>query len=156
MLEFWFDVFAECMNVISPENRFDTDIRVKPTRVLSFISSFARDALAGEQTEALITLLMVLPFVLFVGGHDEIAGGVRSVNVLARRGNVETSLSSAFASLDCRGQIPKSYTRIFIADRSDAKSGTGVASDPFDGSTAQKLDAILRIRSESGVTNLVV
>lgn len=156
MLQFWFDVFAECMNVISPENRFDTDIRVKSTRVLSFISSFARDALTGERADALITLLMVLPFVLFVGRHNEIAVGVNSVNVSARRGNAETSLSSTFASSDCRGRVPKGYTRIFIADRSDAKSGTGVASDPFDGSTAQKFDTILRTRSESGVTNIVV
>jgi hypothetical protein len=100
---------------------------------------------------------MLLSFVLFFGGHDEFENGVKSVNVsAAHRGDVETNLSTTFASSDCSGQVPKGYTRIFIADRSDAKSGTGVALDPFDGSTAQKLDSILRTRSESGVTNLVV
>ena len=59
-------------------------------------------------------------------------------------------------SQDCSGSAPSGYTRIFIAYRTDTKPGTGTALDPFDGSNAQKFDALLRIRSESGVTHLVV
>jgi hypothetical protein len=71
-------------------------------------------------------------------------------------GDEDKSFIPAFASSDCHGRVPKGYARIFIADRADGKSGSGVASDPFDGSTAQKLDTLLRTRSEAGVTNLVV
>jgi len=68
----------------------------------------------------------------------------------------ESSFAFAFPSSDCSGPIPTGYTRIFIAYRSDSKSGTGSAADPFDGSTAQRFDTLLRTRSENGVTNLVV
>jgi len=71
-------------------------------------------------------------------------------------GDKKTGFASVFASSDCRGKVPTGYTRIFIAFRADAKSGTGTASDSFDGSTAQKFDTLLRTRSESGVANLVV
>ena len=63
---------------------------------------------------------------------------------------------SDFASQDCSGQVPAGYTRIFIADRNDGKPGTGSPSDPFDGSTAEKFDTILRSRSESAVHQLIV
>jgi hypothetical protein len=63
---------------------------------------------------------------------------------------------SDFANADCSGPSPTGYTRIFIAARSDGKPGTGSPSDPFDGSTAEKFDTLLRSRSESGVTHLVV
>jgi hypothetical protein len=63
---------------------------------------------------------------------------------------------SSFASPDCRGKTPAGYSRIFISYRADGKLGTGTALDPFDGSTAQRFDALLRTRSESGMTNLVV
>jgi len=68
----------------------------------------------------------------------------------------QTSFASLFASHDCSGRTPAGHTRIFIAHRDDAKSGSGTGSDPFDGSTAQKFDTLLRVRSESSVTNLVV
>ncbi len=61
-----------------------------------------------------------------------------------------------FASADCRGSTPPGHTRIFVADRTDGKIGSGLATDPFNGDTAQKFDSILRTRSEKGVTNLVV
>jgi hypothetical protein len=64
--------------------------------------------------------------------------------------------ASGFASADCGGRVTTGHTRIFIAYRTDTKSGSGSASDPLDGSTAQKFDTLLRSRSESGVTNLVV
>ena len=51
---------------------------------------------------------------------------------------------------------PKDYTRIFIALRRDAKPGTGQADDPFDGSSAQKFDSLLRTRSEANQRNLIV
>jgi len=68
-----------------------------------------------------------------------------------------TALSqSEFRSQDCSGSVPTGHTRIFIADRHDGKPGTGSASDPFDGSSAEKFDTLLRSRSESGVADLVV
>jgi hypothetical protein len=63
---------------------------------------------------------------------------------------------SDFRSQDCSGSVPAGYTRIFIADRHDGKPGTGSPSDPFDGSTADKFDKLLRSRSEGGVTHLIV
>jgi len=63
---------------------------------------------------------------------------------------------SDFASPDCSGTSPAGYTRIFVADRRDGRPGTGSPSDAFDGSTAEKFDALLRSRSESGVTHLIV
>ena len=72
------------------------------------------------------------------------------------RGDKDSGFASRFASSDCRGRAPIGYTRIYIAYRDDARSGTGTASDPFDGSTAKKFDTLLRTRSENGVTNLVV
>ena len=70
--------------------------------------------------------------------------------------NVANGAGKGFASLDCTGPTPSGYARIFIAYRTDTKLGTGTALDPFDGSNAQKFDALLRTRSESGVTHLVV
>jgi hypothetical protein len=68
-----------------------------------------------------------------------------------------TALSqSDFRSQDCSGVLPAGHTRIFIADRRDGKPGTGSASDPFDGSSAEKFDSLLRSRSESGTANLIV
>ena len=61
-----------------------------------------------------------------------------------------------FPSSDCSASTPKDYTRIFIAYRNDNVPGAGTASDPFDGSSAQKFDVVLRTRSESGVIHLVV
>lgn len=71
-------------------------------------------------------------------------------------GDKDAGFASRFASSDCSGRAPIGYSRIYIAYRADARSGTGTASDPFDGSTAQKFDTLLRTRSENGVTNLVV
>jgi hypothetical protein len=65
-------------------------------------------------------------------------------------------LQSDFASADCSGPSPAGYTRIFLADRQDGKPGAGSPSDPFDGSTPEKFDTVLRGRSESGVTHLIV
>jgi hypothetical protein len=72
------------------------------------------------------------------------------------RGDQASGFASGFASSDCSGRALIGYTRIFIAHRTDAKSGTGTASDPFDGSTEDKLDTLLRTRSENGLANLVV
>jgi len=68
----------------------------------------------------------------------------------------EANFVSSFASPDCSAKAPAGYSRIFIAYRVDGKSGSGSASDPFDGSSVPKFDALLRTRSESGMTNLVV
>jgi|HubBroStandDraft_2_1064218.scaffolds.fasta_scaffold27876_3 hypothetical protein len=67
-----------------------------------------------------------------------------------------TVSQSDFASKDCSGSVPTGYTRIFVAYRSDGKPGGGSPSDPFDGSTADKFDTILRSRSESAVHQLIV
>jgi len=62
-----------------------------------------------------------------------------------------------FRTEDCSGaSVPAESTRIFIADRTDGQAGTGSLSDPYDGSSAEKLDTLLRGRSESGVANLIV
>jgi hypothetical protein len=64
---------------------------------------------------------------------------------------------SDFKTEDCSGaSLPAGYTRIFIAERTDGKVGTGSVSDPYDGSSAEKLDTLLRGRSESGVANLII
>jgi hypothetical protein len=76
-------------------------------------------------------------------------------NVPQKAGN-EANFVSSFASPDCSGKVPAGYSRIFIAYRADGKAGTGSASDPFDGSNAQRFDTFLRTRSESGMANLVV
>jgi hypothetical protein len=65
-------------------------------------------------------------------------------------------LQSDFASPDCSGPSPTGFTRIFIAYRSDGSAGTGILSDAFDGSSPEKFDTLLRSRSESGVTHLIV
>jgi hypothetical protein len=75
---------------------------------------------------------------------------------MSQEGGSQTAFAAGFASSDCHGPVPFGYTRLFIAYRSDRKSGTGTASDPFDGNTPQKFDTLLRSRSEAGVTNLVV
>src|SRR5438105_4497493 len=67
----------------------------------------------------------------------------------------KTRFDFHFASSDCYGPTPSGYTRIFIAYRADANPGIGTVSDPFDGSTAEKFDALLRARSEGGVSHLV-
>jgi hypothetical protein len=63
---------------------------------------------------------------------------------------------SDFRNQECSGSVPAGYTRIFIAERRDGRPGTGSPSDPFDGSTPEKFDTLLRSRSESGVTHLIV
>ncbi len=67
-----------------------------------------------------------------------------------------TLLQSDFVNPNCLGTTPTGYTRIFIANRNDGKPGSGSPSDAFDGSTAEKFDTVLRNRSESGVTRLIV
>ena len=52
--------------------------------------------------------------------------------------------------------LPAGYQRIFIAQRNDNKPGKGTLLNPFDGSTEQRFDTILRTRAESGVANLIV
>ena len=74
---------------------------------------------------------------------------------LLKRG-IKTGFAFRFPSADCNGPAPKGYTRIFIGHRSDSRPGTGRASDPLDGGTAKTFDALLRARSEAGVTNLLV
>jgi hypothetical protein len=77
-------------------------------------------------------------------------------NLALLKGGLKTSFAFRFPSPDCDGPTPKGYTRIFIGRRRDSRPGTGRASDPFDGGTAQTFDALLRARSEAGVTNLIV
>ena len=60
---------------------------------------------------------------------------------------------SAQATSNCSRDSPKT---IFVAFRNDGATGSGLEADPFDGSTKQKFDKILRDRSESGVADLIV
>ncbi|MGD0179735.1 MAG: hypothetical protein ABSC15_07970 [Terriglobales bacterium] len=105
-------------------------------------------------------LLMILGL-----GTSEVGSTHNVFSLLARTGiatlrqpnTAIASLSqSDFRSQDCSGSVPTGYTRIFVADRGDGKPGTGSASDPFDGSSAEKFDTLLRGKSEGGITNLVV
>jgi hypothetical protein len=57
------------------------------------------------------------------------------------------------ATSDCARDSPKT---IFIAFRTDGAKGSGLRADPFNGSTRQGFDKILRDRSEGGVTDLIV
>ncbi|MGH9529598.1 MAG: hypothetical protein ACRD2S_06730, partial [Terriglobales bacterium] len=54
---------------------------------------------------------------------------------------------------DCARDSPKA---IFIAFRADGLKGSVTRANPFDGSTKQKFDSILRNRSERGETDLIV
>src|ERR1700694_2590274 len=67
-------------------------------------------------------------------------------------------------SSDCTiKDLPEGFSRIFIAHTSRAdtpaathESGSGTAKDPYDGSTAEKFDGILRGRSEAHQQNIIV
>src|SRR5947209_2373577 len=59
-------------------------------------------------------------------------------------------------SSECTGAAPQKFSRIFIALRTDGRTGSGTATDPFDGSTAQKFDTVLRTRSEAKQQTLIV
>ncbi|HEV2988922.1 MAG TPA: hypothetical protein VG759_10800 [Candidatus Angelobacter sp.] len=70
-------------------------------------------------------------------------------------------------SSDCTlKELPKGFSRIFIAfnpvgsrkasANSGASGGSGTLNDPYDGSTAEKFDGILRSRSEASQQNLIV
>jgi hypothetical protein len=139
------------VSVISSGGRFKPQIMAKTlgasgARAFVPMPLIKKKPITGAHIVGSITLFFVLVlFLLF----DRKAGTVDD-------GRDPTVSASGFASPDCSGQARTGHTRIFIAYRTDAKSGSGSASDPFDGSTAQKFDTLLRSRSESGVTNLVV
>jgi hypothetical protein len=64
---------------------------------------------------------------------------------------------AANLSDDCAAKSPpRNFSRIFIALRPGSKAGSGTASDPYDGSTAERFDALLRSRSEANQQNLIV
>src|SRR5258708_7422514 len=70
---------------------------------------------------------------------------------------------AAERSTDCTAKsTPQGFSRIFIsadgaANRRGSQKGLGsTASDPYDGSTAEKFDTILRSRSEANQQNLIV
>jgi hypothetical protein len=108
----------------------------------------AQRKLPARPLSAVLGLLTVLSF---WAGSDHSASATPPVK------NPNNQLAVFhFANPDCGGPVPGGYTRIFIAFRNDGKSGAGTASDPFDGSTAEKFDTLLRSRSEAGVTHLVV
>ena len=63
----------------------------------------------------------------------------------------------AKVSTDCTTKKPpQDFSRIFISYYSKGQAGAGSANDPYDGSTAEKFDAILRDRSEGNQQNLIV
>src|SRR5437660_1463348 len=66
-------------------------------------------------------------------------------------------------SSDCTVKnLPQGFSRIFIAlnpagsAQPASSGGSGTLSDPYDGSTAEKFDGILRSRSEANQQNLIV
>jgi hypothetical protein len=85
---------------------------------------------------------------------------VRMSLVALLSSGLSVSAQSAAPSSDCTAkQAPQGFSRIFIASRVTAaprQAGSGTASDPYDGSTAQKFDGVLRTRSEAHQENLIV
>jgi hypothetical protein len=96
-----------------------------------------------------VTLLMTLSW--WGIGFNRAHNVIRQSNAVS-----PTLLQSDFVNPDCSGPTPTGYTRIFVASRSDGKPGSGSLSDALDGSSAEKFDTVLRSRSESGVTHLIV
>src|SRR5580698_2570501 len=104
------------------------------------------------------TFLMALGFLgNEINRTRNLVGPLKSTGI-AQQANAARPmlLQSDFSSPDCSGPAPTGYTRIFVADRRDGTPGTGGPSDAFDGGTAEKFDTLLRSRSESGVTKLIV
>jgi hypothetical protein len=76
------------------------------------------------------------------------------------------SNQAAKLSSDCTvKELPQGFSRIFIAFKPIAskpaarlrnQGGSGTVNDPYDGSTAEKFDSILRGRSEARQQNLIV
>jgi hypothetical protein len=76
-----------------------------------------------------------------------------------RRGKAQgrSGAGSPEISPDCQSAAPpKDFSRVFIALRKDGERGSGTAGDPFDGSTAERFDTLLRTRSEAKEHNLIV
>lgn len=79
------------------------------------------------------------------------------------QGNASGQQKVIQLSSDCTVKtLPQGFSRIFIAFKpagsttSAHKDGSGKLNDPFDGSTAEKFDTILRARSEANLQNLIV
>ncbi|HEV2964037.1 MAG TPA: hypothetical protein VG649_19580 [Candidatus Angelobacter sp.] len=77
--------------------------------------------------------------------------------------NVSKDQKVVQLSSDCTVKnLPQGFSRIFIASnpagsaKANHSDGSGKLNDPYDGSTAEKFDAILRSRSESNQQNLIV
>ena len=135
-------------------------------------TSFSRDcgwlfAITEEIYWARLQLAAVILLASFVLCHFVVRVALtpfhRSPSVTAAKEDLtlighrsENRFGFNFVGSDCSGSAPSGYSRIFIAHRTDNEAGTGTNSDPFNGSTAGKFDALLRARSESGVTHLVV
>ena len=85
------------------------------------------------------------------GYHEAIRHWLRRGKALGRKGTGAPELSS-----DCGGGIPQNFSRIFIALRKDGHTGSGTVRDPYDGSTPEKFDTVLRTRSEAKQQNLIV
>ncbi len=79
------------------------------------------------------------------------------------QGNASGEQKVLQLSSDCTVKsLPQGFSRIFIAFKpvgtagATSKGGSGTVKDPFDGSTAEKFDTILRARSEASQQNLIV
>ncbi len=79
------------------------------------------------------------------------------------QGNASGEQKVVQLSSDCTVKtLPQGFSRIFIAFKptgtagATSKGGSGTVKDPFDGSTAEKFDTILRARSEANQQNLIV
>lgn len=79
------------------------------------------------------------------------------------QGNTSGQQKVVQLSSDCTVKsLPQGFSRIFIAFKpapsagNAHKGGSGAVNDPFDGSTAEKFDTILRARSEANQQNLIV
>ncbi len=88
--------------------------------------------------------------------------GTLAVRPALQDGNANTP-GAADRATDCTARsTPQGFSRIFITSdgassrRGSQKSLGSTASDPYDGSTAEKFDAILRSRSEASQQNLIV
>jgi hypothetical protein len=81
-------------------------------------------------------------------------------NLASQSANGAQSLSDVGApvtSSDCTAaRPPQNFSRIFIAAQTEKQNGSGTASDPYDGGTAEKFDTLLRARSEANQQNIIV
>lgn len=132
----------------------------RPNTIRAFVLSEAIHFTLA-QAAVLTALALLVPGSRFAGSSSwqrtpSANSQTISENLAWLKGGFKTSSAFHFPSLDCDGPVPKGFIRIFIGHGGDTRPGTGGSSDPLDGGTAHKFDALLRARADDGINNLVV